>query len=396
VHRESLLRPTLQAGAVGLLLLALAIASQSVGATYGAGGPPPPATRAEEVPTPERSRLTNVGGIPVVRLSGSHYEMGRQHGAILKRQILFLLEEYFEGFAVPIVRQENLDKWTAEVEPFIPKHLKEEMRGLAEGAGLEYRRVLQVNTMVDRLQSMMCSTVVALGDATVDGEVYFGRNLDFPGRNVLHRTTVVLVYEPEGKTPLVAVTWPGLVGVLSGMNAHGVAGATMMIHQGRPLQPGLPYLLMYREALAGARKMTDVHDYVASVARTCPNNFMVVDETGAAEVIEFDSEVLARRGPDETGICSTNHFLTKELQGEAWRLGLRRYRSLQEFLRQKRGRIDLDGVREALVDVAPWLVNVQSMVFLPRKRSLYLSVGGKLPAAKQPFVYLDRELLFGK
>jgi hypothetical protein len=123
---------------------------------------------------------------------------------------------------------------------------------------------------------------------------------------------------------------------------------------------------------------------------------MVVDETGAAEVIEFDSEVLARRGPDETGICSTNHFLTEELQGEAWRLGLRRYRSLQAFLRENNGRIDLQGVRQALVDVAPWLVNVQSMVFLPKKRSLYLSVGGKLPAAKQPFVYLDKEVLFGK
>ena len=58
---------------------------------------------------------------------------------------------------------------------------------------------------------VLCSTVVAGGDATKNGEVLFGRNLDFIGRNILHRTTVCLVYETPGKTPLVSVTWPGLV-----------------------------------------------------------------------------------------------------------------------------------------------------------------------------------------
>ena len=68
------------------------------------------------------------------------------------------------------------------------------------------------------------------------------------------RATIVLVLEPKDGTKLVSVTWPGLIGVLSGMNEHGVAGATMMIHQGEQIRPGLPYMLMYREALMAARK----------------------------------------------------------------------------------------------------------------------------------------------
>ena len=35
---------------------------------------------------------------------------------------------------------------------------------------------------------------------TEGGEILFGRNLDFPGRNVLHRATVVLVVAIDGKT----------------------------------------------------------------------------------------------------------------------------------------------------------------------------------------------------
>jgi hypothetical protein len=243
---------------------------------------------------------------------------------------------------------------------------------------------------------VLCSTVVAAGEATGDGAVYFGRNLDFIGRNVLHRTTVCIVYEPTGKTPLVSVTWPGLVGVLSAMSARGVCGATMMIHQGSEARPGVPYMMMYRDALVAAQRAADVADYFASCKRTVPNNFTVVDESGASEVIEYDATRLARRPASRGCVCSTNYFRSAELAGVGWKLGTGRYATLDEFLQAEHGSIDYEGVRRALRDTAtPWYLNVQSMVFLPKKRELHVSVGGKLPAAAQEFARLDRAALFG-
>jgi len=272
---------------------------------------------------------------------------------------------------VPI-GEEEIRKWTAQVLPYIPDHYLEEIKGIAEGAGIDEETMLHVNCIVDRLQMVLCSTVVAAGDATADGEVYFGRNLDFIGRNILHRTTVCLVYEPTGKTPLVSVTWPGLVGVLSGMNSRGVCGATMMIHYGSAAKPGIPYMMMYRDALVAAEKTGDVAAYFARCKRTIPNNFTVVDATGAAEVIEYDATLLARRPADRGGVCSTNHFRSDTLKGIGWDLGVSRYETLDEFLRTEHGKIDYDGVRKALRDTAtPWYLNVQSMVFLPRKRELH-------------------------
>jgi hypothetical protein len=171
----------------------------------------------------------------------------------------------------------------------------------------------------------------------------------------------------------------------------------MMIQQSEEIRPGIPYPLMYREALARARTVADVHAFIAGSKRTCANNFMVVGPDGQAEVIEWDALRVARRPARDGGICSTNHFRTEEMRGAGWTIGADRYRSLERFLAEEHGRIDAAAVQRALGDVAtPWFLNVQSMVFLPGERALSLARGGDLPAAKRPFVLLDRETLFGK
>jgi len=380
----------------GLLLLGLSVGSWFIRASYAAGDPP--AVEPADVPEEHRDRLRIVEGIPVVRLSGTPYEMGYQHGKILDKQIRHLYYEYFEKMVVPLVGgQSGLKKWAEKVKPFIPPHLLEEMRGLADAMGRSFEEALYANVSIDRFQSLLCSTVVASGDATGDGEIYFGRNLDFPGRGMLHRMSVVIVFEPKGGEPFVSVTWPGLIGVLSGMNARGVCGATMLIHARRPVEPGMPYMLMYREALARAKRTADVAAYIEKARRTCPNNFMVVDATGAAEVVEWTPQKVLRRPATRGVVCSTNHFKSEGLDGiSGWPGGRDRYATLAEFLEREHGRIDAARVQEALADVAkPWMTNVQSMVFLPARREIRMSARKRLPVAKGPFVTLDRAALFG-
>jgi len=384
-------RPFVQTALVASLLLVCGVLSQLIQATYGDAAPTPPPV----APAEGSKGLRIVDGIPVARLRGSAREMGRLHGELFKEQIAFLHREYFDALAVKVLGRPAIDAWAKGCEPFIPEEMREEMRGLAEGAGLPYETVLASNCVTDRLQNVLCSTVVATGDAARDGAVLFGRNLDFPGRNILQKMTVVIVYHREGAPPLAVITWPGLIGLLSGMNAEGVAGATMMIHAGRPLSAGLPYPLMYRLALERAKKAADVRTFLATCRRTCPNNFMVVDGTGAAEVLEWDQQTVAVRSADRGALCSTNYFRSPELEQTGRPIGKGRYTSLEEFLARERGAIDLPRVIAALREVAtPWFNNVQSMVFLPATREMHLSVGGKLPAAEQRFAFLPRTALF--
>lgn len=384
-------RPFVQTVLVATLLFTLGALSQFIQATYGDAAPTPPPV----APAEGSKDLRIVDGIPVARLRGSAREIGRRHGELFKEQIAFLHREYFDAFVVKLLGRPAVDEWAKQCEPHIPEVLREEMRGLAEGSGIPYETVLASNCVTDRLQNMLCSTVVATGDASQGGVTFFGRNLDFPGRNVLQKMTVVLVFEREGALPVAVVGWPGLLGALSGMNADGVAGATMMIHAGKPIAAGLPYPLMYRLALEKARKAGDVRTFLETCKRTCPNNFMVVDAAGTAELLEWDQERVAVRTPDKGALCSTNFFRSPEMAETGWAIGTDRYETLEEFLAEERGKIDLPKVIAALREVAtPWFNNVQSMVFLPATRALHLSVGGKLPAAAQRFASLPRAALF--
>lgn len=391
----------LQAFLLGLILFLLTALSAFVGATWSNRAPTPPPVEASALPVTgtEAARLpalSVVEGIPIVRLRGTPREMGLQHGRLLRDQIHFLRRYYLEDMVMRTVGRAALRRWAREVEPFIPKHYLEEIGGVAEGAGLSYRDMLAVNVMVDRFQTIACSTFVAGGKATRGGEVLLGRNLDFPGRGVLHRMTVVFVFEPDDGVPLVSVGWPGMIGVLSGMNGHGVCGATMMIHSSESARPGIPYMLLYREALARARTADEVHAILEAAPRTCPNNFMAVDPTGAAFVTEFTADKAFRRGIERDTLCSTNFFHTAAASAQSRPVGEDRYDILRDFLQREHGQIDLQGVLEQLAATGtPWYLNVQAMVFLPRKREIYLSVGGRLPAARQRFVRLDSSVLLG-
>ncbi|MEM8885536.1 MAG: C45 family peptidase [Planctomycetota bacterium] len=388
--------PRLPLFSAGFVLVLLAVLSHFVDATYGSGAPTPPPVQPNEVPAAERGRLTLVDGLPVARLKGTPFEMGRQHGRLFRDQIHFLVREYYEGFSVKLIGARAMEEWAARCEPFLPDAYRQELRGLAEGAGLSYETVLRVQCSVDRMQMAMCSTLVAGKEATKEGEILFGRNLDFPGRNILQRATIVLVFEAPDAPAVAAVTWPGLIGVLSGMNEHGVCGATMAIHPGKPARPGVPYMLMYRDALLAARKAGDVGDHIAKTKRTVPNNFTVVDAAGVSEVLEFDADRIARRPADRGAVCSTNFFVSELLRDTKWKVGTRRYETLETFLREKHGRIDVEGVRQALRDTAtPFFLNVQAMIFLPRLRALEVAVGDQLPAAHGRYVRLDRKRLFG-
>ncbi|MEE8104644.1 MAG: C45 family peptidase [Planctomycetota bacterium] len=381
----------------GLTVFLLTAVSIFVKVTYGQGGPEQPPLRLDALVPELRARIQLAQGLPVLHLSGSPREMGRQHGAILGDRIRHLLRVYIRGFAFTVVSEKNCREWARVAESHIAEHHLEEIRGLAEGADISYDDALLINTVVDLLQSVFCSTVTASGDAAKNGEPIFGRNLDFPGRGMLHKATVVLVWHREGAPDLVSVTWPGLIGVLSGMNDRGVVGATMMIHQflDEPT-PGTPYMLLYRQALEQAGSIADVTRAIESGARTCPNNFMTMDATGASAVIEWDTDKIAVRQPENGCLCSTNYFRSDVLKDVGTPLGLNRYDDLSEFLTRSHGRIGVDEIKAVLRKVArPWYVNVQSMVFLPRQKTVHVAVAQRLPAASQPYVELDAATLFG-
>ena len=101
--------------------------------------PSPQAIKHEIIRTYGPARLMRVGEQKVLYLQGTHREMGFQHGKILAAELEnpAMLAEAFIHYAGKKGRPEaDLKKRAAIEKPFIPHYIREEMAGLAEGAGI--------------------------------------------------------------------------------------------------------------------------------------------------------------------------------------------------------------------------------------------------------------------
>jgi hypothetical protein len=87
-------------------------------------------------------------GITVVYLTGSPYEIGLAHGKLCRKEILEVNRHIFEYYEK--ISHDSQSQWltrSRRLEKHIPTEYIEEMRGLSEGAGIEYDKILFLNTV---------------------------------------------------------------------------------------------------------------------------------------------------------------------------------------------------------------------------------------------------------
>src|SRR5262245_8071973 len=164
-------------------------------------------------------------GLPVLTVSGGPAEIGAAVGALALRPAprmaaypASLLRKYSAGWLVPVLAR--LGEWM--VRRFEPAY-REELDAIALAAGVERRWPVIGNTLFDLKKVLACSAVAVEGARSATGAPLLARNLDYPSEGYAHEYTLVTVYRPRGKLAFASVGFPGLVGVLSGMNEAGLA-----------------------------------------------------------------------------------------------------------------------------------------------------------------------------
>ncbi len=158
--------------------------------------------------------------ITVVFLKGSPYEMGFIHGSLLKPQVRALYNSVLTA-AAKYANLFILDAAYQQMEPFIPQAYKDEMQGLADGAGVDVITVHRMHAIPD-VSEMDCTFFAAWGSATVDGNLYQIRALDYAKDLHLQEHPAIFVCEPDSGNRFVNIGWLGFIGVVSGMNYEGI------------------------------------------------------------------------------------------------------------------------------------------------------------------------------
>ena len=87
--------------------------------------------------------------------------------------------------------------------------------------------------------------------SAADGPL-FGRNLDFPTLGYLEQYTLITVYRPTGKRAFASIGFPGLIGVISGMNDSGLAMAILEVDEAADDSPKLDPAVCRTQCVTGA------------------------------------------------------------------------------------------------------------------------------------------------
>ncbi len=366
-------------------------------------------------------------GLRVGFLSGSPEEIGMQHGLLMTDDPEELRQKMLDKqpFAHPETLGERLTGFFLntyarfQFYPAFLRHTSEEyireMRGFVLGAsGGEEEDIYDVmmGNAAQDLEIAACSAFAAWGEATQDGEIYVGRNLDHGGMLDLAGYQVLAIYNPEKGYRFAVHNYPAFVGTMSGMNEKGlvISSNYSMARREEITINGLPYMFMLRNVLQNAATINEALEIIKNTPRTIGLTLLLADgKTPEAVVVEITANRMqVRTGEDY--IFAANRYLhpeMKEFQAGGWLASALREKRLQELITDKFwGEIDVPITRDIMRDRLPpegfnqenfgqginHEVNMASMVMVPSRGEFWVGAvdDSEIPfAADAHFVGVD-------
>jgi isopenicillin-N N-acyltransferase-like protein len=318
---------------------------------------------------------------PLIEISGSPFERGRQYG----RQAALRIKGGIAHYQTQLARYSlDADGVAALVRDYLPviegfeSTYVEEMRGIAEGAEIGFADVVLLNARTEILKLAQrpklreaaaasdapdgCTGVVALPQTTEARRLIHAQNWDW--KRECAETAVVLRVRREDGPDVLTFTEAGAL-ARSGLNAAGIAITANYLESDRDYRRlGVPLALIRRKVLESEHLALAMRAVYAT-PKSAANNMIVSHCEGIA--IDFEC------APDETFqvhaerglLVHANHFVSPVALAKLCDTGIQNtsdslYRDLRvrALLEPQIGKINRDSVKAALFDdfAAPWSV----------------------------------------
>jgi isopenicillin-N N-acyltransferase like protein len=291
---------------------------------------------------------------PLFTARGAHRELGRQHGEQARTRV--------RGFRDYLVHSLRLprERLAARALQFLPlfehhcPHLVDEVRGLAEGAGLSLGEALalQIRGELGSIQDEACTTFVIHPRGTASGQVLIGQNSDVEPE--LEEFAYVLRLEPEGKPAVLMWTFGGMIGY-HGVNAAGVAHFANSLSGGPASRMGLPHYPVKRLMLE-QRSLDDVLGVLRRAPVCSSGNYVLGDGAGRIADVELTPEGFALLDDNGEGfIAHSNHFVCSPYACPATDQAsvsdsVPRLTRMRELLAGRLGQLTVEDLKRCLAD----------------------------------------------
>jgi hypothetical protein len=321
----------------GALLLAFGLFAFHVAVGHAARLVPPevalPKHSVQRTPDGLRrfgnSYARSVGSILEVRLEGTPETIGYSHARLLYPEMVenegILLGRFRDQVPARFARSLLMDLAQLRYRDVDREMSTERLREIAAGSrGFQpdpytelfptFQRFVYLNALYDISLSFEgspligCTTFTFDHDYTSDGSGLLARAFDFEVDEIFDRRKAVFLVRETGKIPFASVAWPGLVGVVSGMNLEGVA---VVVHGGRAREPqavGEPVVHALRRVLSEARTSQQAARLLAERAPMVSHIVIVTDAHGQSLVIERAPGVTDTVRSLPMRAATTNHF----------------------------------------------------------------------------------------
>ncbi|MCI0331877.1 MAG: C45 family autoproteolytic acyltransferase/hydrolase [Planctomycetes bacterium] len=335
--------------------------------------------------------------VPVVVVRGTPYEMGRQLGQLMQKEVQEFVPPTLTAVAQKLkVSQDVLQEVWARSAAFADDRVEQELAGLADGSGVPLR-TLQAIHAVPLLMPYSCSSIAAWGDATADGHLYQTRNLDWSLEIGAHEFPVVVVYLPQDGIPHVVPSFAGVIGAHTGMNAGGIVLAEMgdAAAEEMPYQVHAPHFTVFnRTLLYDADSLTRTLDIFLAQPLTKRYHFVFGDGRNERRAVKIrahapeppDRRVMVWKDNDPTDEFAPNVLSCVVYNDEG--------RGAFPTLKQEYGKLN----GEKLIDLANRIPikggNVVNAVYDATDLRLWISYAqGDKEAYQRPYVFLDLKTL---
>lgn len=391
-------------------------------------------------------RVRGQGDLRILTLEGSGYEMGRQHGEALREEIHQGVLPFFGNYTefdahlrqLPEANRRavaaQLDREIFDrLRPFVPQVYLDELRGIAEGAGLQPDVVLRGNFLSELLQvtvkqqvpskgveaSAGCTGFAVAGPATRDGELLHGKNTDYRGGGVWDRFPLLLLSKPADGFAYVRGTSAGLIKCNTCMNEHGVTLGGHFLFSTDSVADGVAFTVLENEIMRRAADLREAISIVEDGPRAGAFAFILSDgKTGEAVALECTRAEVSQRWLSDGAVFMSNVCTASDaqkqrdilLQASVGRNPLSRWRRIGDLITKHHGAIDLDialgflgdhydeasGRDRGAAHTIASIASVTSVLLRPETREIWIGVG-PVPAANNPFLGFDcRAALAGR
>ena len=249
--------------------------------------------------------------------------------------------------------------------------------------------------------SAECTTVVALPEATRDGNLLVGKNWDW--RSPAIESVVVLRIRQKNKPALTMIVEAGMVG-RDGMNEHGIlVCGNLLVSTHDKGAAGVPIPILRRRILH-SRHYYEAIDSLARAPRGASGNYLIAHRDGVAIDFETTPENVYVVYPERGLLTHSNHFQSIVAQttgASKYYTGDTLYRDFRarQLLEPKIGTITIEDIKQVMRDEfgAPRAIcrspheyggdstmTIASLIFDPKNDTIHVAAGQPTKSEYQP------------